>query len=411
MSATSASEQRSQRPGGHLYMQTNEVQNAVVHYRRAPDGTITEVERVRTGGSGVGPDGPFFVTQGAKGILLTPDGRLLMAVNPGDNSVSSFAVGSDGKLTLVDRQETGNMVTGKSGTAKSLAYSARSHTLYVLHSFGPDHLRLMSVDREGRLTARPERYSVVPKDKPKRLSTMAVLSPDEKFLLVAASLDELPAANPDGTPILWVTRSGKPHSIFANAPDPDGLAVFPVNEDGTLGDPVFQDAGGGSPWFPLFLNHRPDKFLLGFSTADGVSLSTFDPRGHVSTGPVVRADTRRGRPTSLCWMAMTPDDKFVFTTMTSYGYITSWRIDGDAVSVAKDPASPEVAGDGTYRGLAGDISSRPNDIWITPDGAYVYQLYPNASRLVGYAVQPDGALDEITSANIPHNSSQGLTGF
>jgi hypothetical protein len=379
MSPASVSEQRGKGPGGHLYMQTNEVQNSVVHYRRAPDGTIAEVERVRTGGSGVGPDGPFFVTQGARGILLTRDGRFLMAVNPGDNSVSSFAVGADGKLTLVDRKETGNTVTGRSGTAKSLAYSAKSSTLYVLHSFGPDHLRLMSVDPEGRLTVRRERYSVVPKDKPKRLSTMAVLSPDEKFLLVAASLDELPAANPDGTPILWVTRNGKPHSIFANAPDPDGLAVFPVGEDGALGDPAFQDAGGASPWYPLFLNHRPDRLLLGFATADGVSLSTFDAHGHVSPGPVAHADTRRGRPTSLCWMAKTPDDKFLFTTMTSYGYLTSWRIDGDAVSVAKDPASPEVPGDGTYRGLAGDISSRPNDIWITPDGAYVYQLYPKGS--------------------------------
>jgi hypothetical protein len=352
------------------------------------------------------------VTEGAKGLLLIRDGRFLMAVNPGDNSVSSFAVGAEGKLTLVDRKATGNSVTGKSGTAKSLAYSAKTSTLYVLHSFGPDHLRLMSVDHEGRLTARPERYSVVPKDKPKRISTMAVLSPDEKFLIVAASLDELPAVvNPDGIPILSVTRNGKPHSIFANTPDPDGLAVFSVGETGALGDPVFQDAGGGSPWYPLFLNHRPDKFLLGFATADGVSLSTFDPRGHVSSGPVVRADTRRGKPTALCWMAMTPDDKFLFTTMTSYGYITSWRIDGDAVSVAKDPAAPEVPGDGTYRGFAGGITSRPNDIWITPDGAYVYQIYPNASKLVGYAVQPDGALDEITSANIPHNSSQGLTGF
>jgi Lactonase, 7-bladed beta-propeller len=390
-------------------MQTNEVENAVVHYRRAPDGTITEVERVRTGGAGVGPHGPFFVTQGARSILRTPDGRFLMAVNPGDNSVSSFAVGADGKLTLVDRKATGNVVTG-SGTAKSLAYSAKSNTLYVLHSFGPEHLRLMSVGEGGKLTARSERYSVVPKDKPKRLSTMAVLSPDESFLLVGASLDELPAANPDGTPILWVTRDGKPHSIFANAPDPDGLAVFPVKDGGALGDPVFQDAGGGSPWYPLFLNHRPDKLVLGFATADGVSLSTFDPSGHVSAGPVVRADSRRGRPTSLCWMAMTPDDKFLFTTMTSYSYITSWRIDGDAVSVAKDPASAEVPGDGAYRGLAGSVSSRPNDIWVTPDGAYVYQIYPNASRLVGYAVQPDGALHEITSANIPHNSAQGLTG-
>lgn len=35
--------------GGHLYMQTNEVKNAVIHYHRSVNGTLTEVERVSTG--------------------------------------------------------------------------------------------------------------------------------------------------------------------------------------------------------------------------------------------------------------------------------------------------------------------------------------------------------------------------
>jgi hypothetical protein len=34
-----------------------------------------------------------------------------------------------------------------------------------------------------------------------------------------------------------------------------------------------------------------------------------------------------------------------------------------------------------------------------------------ASKLVGYAVQPDAALNEITSVTIPYNSPQGLAGF
>jgi hypothetical protein len=37
---------------GHLYMQTNEVKNFVIHYARHADGTISEVERVATGGAG-----------------------------------------------------------------------------------------------------------------------------------------------------------------------------------------------------------------------------------------------------------------------------------------------------------------------------------------------------------------------
>ncbi len=44
----------SSRRGGHLYMQTNEIRNAIVHYRWSASGMLTEVERVPTGGAGSG---------------------------------------------------------------------------------------------------------------------------------------------------------------------------------------------------------------------------------------------------------------------------------------------------------------------------------------------------------------------
>jgi hypothetical protein len=81
------------------------------------------------------------------------------------------------------------------------------------------------------------------------------------------------------------------------------------------------------------------------------------------------------------------------------------------LEIAKDPACPKMPGDGTFRALCGDISSGPSDNWVSPDGAYLYQIYGNASKLVGYATQPDGSLQEITSATIPYNSPQGLAGF
>jgi hypothetical protein len=102
---------------------------------------------------------------------------------------------------------------------------------------------------------------------------MLTLSPDERFLLVGCSLDELPGANPDGSPIVWVKRNEKPHSIFANAPDPDGLAVFPVDEHGGLCEPMFQDAGASSPWCTMFLKNRRNQFVIGFASADGLSLA------------------------------------------------------------------------------------------------------------------------------------------
>src|SRR5215475_3774844 len=103
--------------GGHLYMQTNEIRNAVVHYLRAPDGTITEVERVLTGGAGSGVFKPISgqesapnAFEGARSVILSPDLRFLFTTNGGDNSVSSFGLGEDGKLTLIDVKRTGQTV-------------------------------------------------------------------------------------------------------------------------------------------------------------------------------------------------------------------------------------------------------------------------------------------------------------
>lgn len=408
--------------GGHLYMQTNETKNAIVHYRRGKDGKITEVERTSTGGAGSGTFKPISgqesspnAFEGAASVILSPDRRFLFATNGGDNSVSSFAVSDDGRLTLIDRKPTGNPVEGKSGTAKSLAFAPSKGILYVLHSFGPDHLRLVSVDREGKLKTRTERHTVNTQDKTDRIPTMSALSPDGKFLLVGTTFD-LPIAHvgtyPDGSPILWVPqKDGSYRVIASNAPDPDGLIVFPVREDGTLGTAKFQDGKAGSPFYLAFLHGRPDTFVIGYAVGDGCALATIDKDGNISVGPLVKIDTSAGLPSELCWAAVSPDDRFVFATNFGYSYISTFRVNGKGLEIAKDPASVKVPGDGTARGLNTTVTSGPSDNWISPDGAFLYQIYGNAAKLVGYATQPDGSLKEVTSIKIPYNSPQGLAGF
>jgi 6-phosphogluconolactonase (cycloisomerase 2 family) len=393
--------------GGHLYMQTNETRNAIIHYLWSASGTLTEAERILTNGPGSGGFSPIYLIsrpndfEGAGSIILTPDRRFLLTTNAGDNSVSSLGVGEDGGLTLLDVKPTGNPAAGRSGTADSLAYASSSRTLFVLHCFGPDHIRLMSVDSEGKLTARPERYSVNTRDKTDRVTTSTTLSPDERFLLVGNIMDERPSTNPDGTP----------KYVIANIQDPDGLVVFPVGGDGTLGAPSFHDGGGAVVFYMAFLNSRPDSFLIGTAIGDGVVMGTIDADGRISIGPLVPLDTSAGKPSELCWLAITPDDRLVFTTNFGYSNISSYRIEGTELTIAKDPACPGVPGDGTFRAFNGTVSSGPSDSWVTPDGAYLYQIYGNAAKLVGYAIQPDGSLNEITSVSIPYNSPQGLAGF
>src|SRR5580700_1102042 len=113
----------------NVYVQTNEIQNAIIHYRRDAKGALTEVERIPTGGAGSGTFKPISgqesspnAYEGAGSIILAPDRRFLFTTNGGDNSVSSFRIG-EGRLTLVDVKPTGNPVEGRSGTAKSLAYA------------------------------------------------------------------------------------------------------------------------------------------------------------------------------------------------------------------------------------------------------------------------------------------------
>ncbi len=98
-------------------------------------------------------------------------------------------MGEDGRLTLVDRKPTGNPVE-EERHCQSLAFCCleEEHPLRLLLR-GPDHLRLMSVDGGGKLTVRKERYTVNTQDKTDRVPTMAVLSPDGKFLLVGTTFD------------------------------------------------------------------------------------------------------------------------------------------------------------------------------------------------------------------------------
>ena len=61
--------------------------------------------------------------------------------------------------------------------------------------------------------------------------------------------------------------------------------------------------------------------------------------------------------------AVTPDDRLVFATMTGY-------------------SCTRTVGSEHSRRI---VEAGPNDMWITQDGAYPYQIYPNASMLIGYA--------------------------
>ncbi len=392
---------------GALYMQTNGIKNEIISYARMKDGGLVEVQRIATGGAGSGTYKPIYdepsepnAFEGVKSVILTADHKWLFTTNGGNNSVSSFKVADDGTLSLVDVQPTGQPVTGKSGTAKSLAYAENTHTLYVDHAFGPDHIHMFSVNN-GMLTQKPGSYTANIGEK-HRVTTEIVLTPDNKFLIVNNLFDQRPGKNPDGTKMV----------VVANAVDKDGLVVFPVNTDGSLGTAIFQDAGGAAGFDLAFLHGSNNTFINSYAGSGGIAMCTINAAGIVTCSPVVKINQQMGMPSELCWIQITPDNRQVFAAVFGYSYVSSFKIEGGSISLNQDPAAEPVPGDGTFKALDGLVSSGPNDNWLSPDGNYYYQIYPNASKLIAYKISGNsGKLNKIDTKAIPYTSPQGLAGF
>lgn len=333
-------------------------------------------------------------------IIITSDRQYLFTTNGGDNTVSSFKIGADGGLKLINVEPTGQSVRGKSGTAKSLAYSPTTQILYVLHAFGPDHIRMFSV-KNGKLKRKGGDYTVNTATKTDRIPTQIVLTPDGKFLMTDILFDKRPGMKPDGSPDLAV----------ANMTDKDGLVIFPVKSDGDLGKPEFTDGGGAAPFVIAFLHGSNDTFINGLAAGNGLVMGRINADGKVTNSPVVTIKTGKGMPSELCWISITPDNKQVFVTVFGYSYVSSYKIENGALQINKDPAAPAVAGDGSYKAINMQVSSGPSDSWISPDGKYFYQIYPNASKLITYKINNNGSLDNIDTRDIPYNSPQGIAGF
>lgn len=389
-------------------MQTNGIQNEMIVYARADNGTLSEQQRIGTGGAGSGLYKPIYdvpsapnAFEGVKSVILSADHKWLFTTNGGNNSVSSFKISDDGKLTLVDVQPTGQPVSGKSGTAKSLAYAEGTKTLYVCHAFGPDHIRMFSVAADGKLTQKGGSSTVDVGTKTGRVATECVLTPDAKFLMVDILFDKHPGVKPDGSLDLAV----------ANMVDKDGLVIFPVNGDGSLGTAQFTDAGGAAGFDIAFIHGSNTQFINSYAASNGIAMCSIGGTGNVSCGPVVKINESIGKPSELCWISITPDNKLAIGTVFGYGYVSTFKIDGSTITVAQDPAVERVPGDGTFKALDMVVSSGPNDSWISPDGKYYYQIYPNAAKLISYKINDNGKLDKVGEVAIPYNSPQGMMGY
>jgi 6-phosphogluconolactonase (cycloisomerase 2 family) len=82
--------------------------------------------------------------------VITGDGKYTYTTNTGSGSVTGYAIGDDGSLTLLDADGVTG-VTGPGSTPIDEALSRDSRFLYVLNA-GTDTVSIFAVEWDGSLT-------------------------------------------------------------------------------------------------------------------------------------------------------------------------------------------------------------------------------------------------------------------
>lgn len=329
--------------GGFVYTQTNAAAgNSVLAYARAADGSLSFAASYPTGGLGTGAS---LGSQGS--LVLTPDNKWLLAVDAGSNQVSVFAV-NPGGLALVD-------VTAAQGLMP-VSLTTREGLVYVLNEGGSGSISGFALDNQGHLTP---------------------LAGSTRFLS-NAGVGTAPggaeiAFAPDGYALVVTEKATNMIDIFAL-------------QGGIAAPAVSHPAAGITPYGFAFNSRGTLVTSEAFGGAPGASaLSSYIVKaGGFSPVSASVATTQ----TAACWVVISNNGKFAYTTNAGSASISSYAIGKDGSISLLAP-------------VAGSTGAAPVDMAIGGDGAFLYALSSAGHTINAFGMQSDGSLAPIGAAAVP----------
>jgi 6-phosphogluconolactonase (cycloisomerase 2 family) len=350
--------------GGAVFTMTNAAGgNEAVAFRRAADGTLSEVGRYATGGRGSG--GTVDPLQSQYALRLDDAHARLFVVNAGSGDVTSFAVGSDGSLTLVDRASTG-------GT-RPVSVALHGRLLYVLNRESST-VSGLRVNPHGKLQPIEHSTRALNGGAPGTTTggSTAHFTPDGRYLAVTERLA-------------------------------DQIELFPVLPNGRLGDGVITRSSGARPFgFDVTAGGQLVVSESRPPAAGGGAASSYA----VSGGGALRTITA-SLPTdglAACWVAITGDGRFAFVTNAASNTVARLALTPQAGLARLAPNVPTAA--------PGEPST-PIDLALSGDDRFVYVLEAAAGTIATFAVGADGALSARadTPAGTPASGMQGVAAY
>jgi 6-phosphogluconolactonase len=323
------------KPFGTVYTSTNGATgNEIRAFERAPDGSLRPAGSFATGGVGTGAG---LGNQGA--VVLADDGRRLFAVNAGSDTITSFKVTPRGPR-LRDLEP--------SGGDRPISLTVHGDLLYVLNA-GSDQISGFRIRGGGDLQplARSTRNLSGAGTDPAQVE----FSPDGALLVVTEK-----ATNRIDT--FRLGRDGRPGQVFSQPSAGETPFGFAFDKRGNL---IVSEAFGGAENASALSSYRVGR--------DGAI---------APISPVVRTEQ-----TAACWVVVTRNGRFAYTTNTGSGSISSYAVERDgSISLLESVAANTGAG------------SAPTDLALDDD-RHLFVLNSGTGTVGSYRVRADGSLAPV----------------
>ena len=339
-------------PGNkHVYILSNEVSsNVVLAYRRASNGTLTFSTSYVTGGTGTGGG---LGNQGA--VIIDEDRGILLAVNPGSNSISSFKITANGnELSLKSTVPSGGM--------RPVSITVHDDIVYVLNAGGSGNISGFKLSNNNHLTA------------------------------IANSIRPLSSATAGAAQISFV-NDGKVVAITEKATNK--IITYTINEWGVPGMMHSISSSTATP-FGFEVGGNGNIFVSeaagGAAGASKLSSYHINSNGTISllTGSV------GANQSAACWVVITNNGKYAYTTNTASNNLTNFDINSNTGAISVNTA------------IAATTDMGPIDAALSNNSKYLYILN-GASHSIGvYGVANNGSLSNLQTVTGLPASANGL---
>ncbi|MBZ5722140.1 MAG: lactonase family protein [Acidobacteriia bacterium] len=336
---------------GAVYINGNTAANEVWAYTRAADGTLTFAGTYSTQGSG----SALSSVNSQGGIVLSPNGKALFVVNNISNDITMFAVTGPGQLTFLQRVSSGGQYP--------VSLAVFRNVLYVLNARVSANITAFKFSRTGMT---PIAGSTLPLSTGLPNPAQISFSPSGKLLVVA----EISTSK---------------------------LDTYTVAKTGLATGPQVQNSNGRGPFGFAFDN--AGRLIVSEVTKSAMSSYAVSPSGALSviTGSLLDLGA------AACWVVNTNNaafpNQYSYVTNTASGTMSGYRINSDGSIALLNPD-----------GITVDLgpTSDPIDMAVSADNNYLYTLEGTAQGIVGFQIQPDGSLVQVTSVSGSPTSSFGI---